>query len=204
VADKRSIKTNDGLYRLNPGYDKRGYSPWHWLEADVPQELYFAFFSDTPLVSKWRPLSVRVVSERKAGSFFYLSSLFAATKPAVEVIQDLVGDKVEALPLQIKGKKAPAPSKSSKSGKQKPDEVPPLFLLHPLELADLSKDAEVERFKDGRIMLVNKWDFEPKAVAGKHFFAARGNRGDFIVSEQFRAAIEFAKLEGLGFEPLHP
>ena len=39
--------------------------------------------------------------ERKQGDFFMLSSLFAATQPAVEVVQGLLGDKVEVLPIQF-------------------------------------------------------------------------------------------------------
>jgi hypothetical protein len=122
------------------------------------------------------------VPERKAGDFYYVHGLFAAKVPAAEVVRQLLGDKVELLPLQVEGSQ--------------------LVFLHPLELADLSSSAEVERFEDGRIMYVEKWAFETEAVAGKHFFAARGVTGSYIVSEQFRATLEKAGLAGLGFDPL--
>lgn len=47
-----------------------------------------------------------------------------------------------------------------------------------------------------------KFAFERAEIAGKHFFSARGNSGTFIVSAEFRAAIEQSGLKGLGFEPL--
>jgi hypothetical protein len=178
------------LLRLNPGYDQRGNSPWHWLEAEVPQELYFAFFSDRPIAPHWRPLTVGLMRERKQGDFFFLHGLFAATKPAVEVIRRLLGDKLEALPVRLKGHK-----RETKG-------VPPLFLLHPLQVAELSKSAKVVRFKDGRIMDVEKFAFSPRAIAGKHFFSARGNHGDYIVSEKFHQAMAEEGLQGLGFELL--
>jgi hypothetical protein len=184
MAGKHARKQAPGqLFRLNPGYDKRGNSPWHWLECEIPQDLYFSFFSDSPLLPSWQPPAARVVPERKAGDFFCAHGLFAAKVPAAEVVRRLLGDKVELLPLHVEG--------------------PQLVFLHPLDLAELSNSAEVERFEDGRIMYVEKWVFETDAVAGKHFFAARGATGSYIVSEQFRATVEKAGLGGLGFDPLN-
>jgi hypothetical protein len=183
MARKLAGKPAPGqLFRLNPGYDQRGGSPWHWLECEIPQDLYFAFFSDSPLFTSWQPPAARVVPERKAGDFYYAHGLFAAKLPAAEAIRRLLGEKVELLPLQVEG--------------------PQLVFLHPLEVADLSDSAEVARFEDGRIMYVEKWAFKPEAVAGKHLFAARGTTGSYIVSEQFRATVEKAGLGGLGFDPL--
>jgi hypothetical protein len=187
MARKPSLRAVRPLFRLEPGYDTRGYSPWHWLEAKIPQELYFAFFSDRKLAPKWRPLTARLVHERKQGDFFHLSSLFAATSRAVEAIQGLLGNKVEALPIEVRGKsKAPSP----------------LFLLHPLEVVELSKKAIIDRFDDGRIMHVDKFAFTQRAVARSHFFSPRGDSGTYIVSEEFRAAIEQAGLHGLSFGQL--
>jgi hypothetical protein len=187
MARKPSPKAVRPLFRLEPGYDNRGNSPWHWLEANVPQELYFAFFSDRKLAPKWSPLTVRLVRERNQGDFFYLSSLFAATLPAVEAIQGLLGNKVEALPIQVKGKG---------------NSLPPLFLLHPLEVVELSKQAIIDRFEDGRIMHVDKFAFTQRAVARSHFFSACGDSGNYIVSEKFRATVEEASLHGLSFGQL--
>ena len=184
MAQKPLPKAVRPLFRLEPGYDSRGNSPWHWLEANVPQDLYFAFFSDRELAPKWRPLTARLARERKQGDFFDLSGLFAATSPAVEAIQGLLGNKVEALPIQVTRK------------------LPPLFLLHPLEVVELSKKAIIDRFDDGRIMHVDKFVFSQRAVARSHFFSARGDSGTYIVSEEFRAAIEDAGLKGLSFGQL--
>jgi hypothetical protein len=175
------------LFCLEPGYDNRGYSSWHWLEGNVPQELYFAFFSDRKLAPKWRPLTARLVRERRQGDFFSLGGLFAATLPAVETVQGLVGRNVEALPIIVKGKR---------------NALPPLFLLHPLEEVELSKKAQIVRFDDGRIMHVDKFAFAQRAVARTHFFSARGNSGTYIVFEEFRATINEAGLHGLSFGQL--
>lgn len=125
--------------------------------------------------------------ERKQGDFFHLSSLFAATLPAVETIQGLLGNKVGALPIQVKDKR---------------NSLSPLFLLHPLEVVELSKKASVDRFDDGRIIHVDKYVFAKRAVARSHFFSVRGESGNDIVSEEFRATIEAAGLHGLSFGQL--
>lgn len=187
MARKQPSRPARELFELNPGYDERGNSPWHWLEPPVPQELYFALFSNRRLAPHWQPWLVRMVTERKQGDFFFLGGLYVATEPAVEVVRDLVANKFEALPIRPRAKKS---------------KLPPLFLLHPLESADLSTRAKVTRFDDGRIMYVAKFAFSRDKINGMHFFTARGNHGTYIVSPEFRAAIEGSGLKGLGFSPL--
>lgn len=173
------------LFLLTPDYDKKGYCPWHSL-GDVYQAKRDSQLRDTTALAKtWKKFSAKFEKERKQGDFMYGGGWYFATPNAFSTVKNFLGDAVEGLPVKVKGG----------------SDLELVYLLHALVTAQISRDSEVALYSSGAIMRVQKYAFTRREIAGKHFFHSREGSAT-IVSGEFRALIEGAKLTGLGFVPL--
>jgi hypothetical protein len=190
------------LYLLEQEFDKRGNGIWHDLWYAGPEKDFDPLDSEGPLAATWKPMPVYVHREKRAGDFFPLESIhFAATERAVSALRPLLGDRLEALPLQVVSEKSGRGGPKSKSKPATPVDLPPVFALHTLQYVDLTEGAEVERFANGRLMTVERYAFRKRELVGRHFFKARDYE-EYLVSEEFRQLIEGAQLRGLAFREL--
>ncbi len=143
----------------------------------------FQQFERRRLSHAWKPIPVTLVKGEKRTDFPALpGSDLVVTEHAWQILQPLMGQSAEALPL------------SCNRGEG-------YFVINVLDVVDCLdyEHSEVERFSDGRVMWINAYAFKGGAVGNKNIFKLP-EPGKIIVSETFRAWIEKNRLEGLIFE----
>lgn len=142
-------------------------------------------FDGTKRSDTWVPIDVQVIEDRRKSDTPGLSSGVPVLSPrAIEVLKDLMGDKVEILPLRCRK-----------------GEYYAINVLDVLDCIDYEK-AEFERFESsGRIMLFNKYAFNPDCVNGKHIFKIVDEpvRRPFV-SDEFRNRVLDNELVGFKFD----
>lgn len=166
---------------------------WH-LDADVnnfdnltliKEKWSVLRFDGTKRSDTWMPIAVRVIEDRKKSDTPGLSSGAPVLSPrAIEVLKDLMADKVEILPLRCRK-----------------GEYYVINVIDVLNCIDY-EEAEFERFESsGRIMLFNKYVFNTECVKGKHIFKIVDEpvRRPFV-SDEFRNRVLESELVGFKFE----
>lgn len=142
-------------------------------------------FDGTKRFDTWTPIAVRVIEDRKKTDIPGFSPGIPVLSPrAIEVLKDLMGDKVEILPLRCRK-----------------GEYYAINVIDVLNCIDYEK-AEFERFESsGRIMLFNKYVFKSECVKGKHIFKIidETKRRPFV-SDEFRNRALENELVGFKFE----
>jgi hypothetical protein len=150
--------------------------------------------NSNPLGPRWKSLPVVFESCSPTDDFYLFSSgTFAVSERARRLIESLAGDSVEFLPLEPIGirDEDDGPVRKLPRAQQRK-----LFVVRPLELAKLSKDARFEDF--GPIVLVQRYAFDWNNLDDRHWFRAAGVDAT-LVSAQLRAAVEKAGLKGIKF-----
>ncbi|MCM0759876.1 hypothetical protein M7775_15055 [Sporomusa sphaeroides DSM 2875] len=167
---------------------------WH-LDADVnnfdnlttlkQKDWETLRFDGRKLFETWKPLAVRVIEDRKISDTPGLSSGAPVLSPrAISVLQELVGDTVEVLPLICS------------SGEY--------YVINVLDVVDCIdyEKAEFKRYEhSGRIMRFIKYAFKSECIKGKHIFKIVDEpvRRPFV-SDEFRNKVIESGLEGFEFE----
>lgn len=158
---------------MDIAYNPRGNAPWHYLEGRAILS-YEIMNTPRPLAATWIPLNVRVVREKIAPDIYEYSGRFALNEKALSVLQPLLGDDVEALPLNL-----PKVAK----------DVGPLVVLHAL-------GGEVDHGGDDIFAKADSFVFRRQDVLDRTYFKS----GLFtFVSDEIRQAIEEAGLTGVSF-----
>ena len=74
-----------------------------------------------------------------------------------------------------------------------------------MELIDCVDHArsELEFYDDGGVAGINRYCLKPELLVGKHIFRTPiASRGDLLVDDVFRQAVEGHKLKGLEFHAI--
>jgi hypothetical protein len=160
------VDTYDALVLANP-------NDWDKLDK----------FTGERLADTWTPVAVKTLKVKKAGDFLYLiHHVPVFSERAWQVLQPLVKDSVEALPLKHPKKIFYA-----------------INVLVLVDCLDYSR-SQIERFPSGGIMEIERYVFKDGCVEGKHIFkVAEAPLKRVLVSEKFKELVEKNRLEGLIF-----
>ncbi len=146
-----------------------------------------AFDQGVRLAPHWRP--TRVAVDARAGRSGDFPSLLGAipvlSARAWKALQGLIGERVEALPLDCA--------------------AGPYFAINVLDHIDALDypRSEVERFDDGGVMAIDSYAFKPKVLQGRHIFKLPETApAETLVSGELKALVEKHKLKGLRFDEL--
>ena len=98
------------------------------------------------------------------------------------ILEPLIGDSVEALPLKCRDRS--------------------LFALNVLAVVDCldQKKCEFKYYSSGKIMRVAKFAFRSDPAVKHHMFSIPEASGVVFVSDQFRETVDKEKLKGLTFK----
>jgi hypothetical protein len=163
-------------------------------DSDVCDCLDYVDFSDWEIFQQsgrrilspdWQPISVTRVKGEKRTDFPALpGSDLVVTGHAWQILQPLIGDSVEALPLSCTTGEA-------------------YFVINAIDVLDCLdyEHSEVERFSNGQVMWINSYVFKEEAIGNRSIFKLP-EPGRIIVSEIFRARIEKNRLQGLIFKKI--
>ena len=137
----------------------------------------------------WKTPAVEWEPSDKPGDFPRLSGYVPVLSDrALKALANLLDDFVEVLPLDLDDNRFGG--------------VHALHLLRVIDCLDPDK-SEVERFDDGTILDIWKYALRDDVIAGAPMFRIRGYEfSHCYVSDDFRKAVEAAKLEGLIFRKL--
>src|SRR6516164_7488737 len=122
----------------------------------VPGRLFDLFDKKQPLAPTWRPLRVEGFHEdigRPMGDFpSSTSNMPILSARAWEVLKPLIGAEVEELPILV--------------------DSTVYYAIHVLDVVDCLDyvHSQVERFSNGRMMMVTKYAFIEERIKGKHMF----------------------------------
>jgi hypothetical protein len=136
-------------------------------------------------LSEWKPLPVGIESlGTKRGDFLtVIAYSFACNKGAWKVLEPLIGDSVELLPLECSE-----------------GEFNLLKVINIIDCLDYSK-ADVFRFQEtGRVLHVRKYAFKEDLIRDRHFFAIPEKKYGILVSQSFKDLVEQNQLKGLTFK----
>ena len=142
-------------------------------------------FDGTKLSDTWQPIAVRIIEEQKKSDTPGLSAgIPVLSSKAVEVLKNLMGNKVEILPLRCRRGE--------------------YYAINVLDVLDCVnyKNSEFKRFENsGRIMRFIKYSFNPNCVEGKQIFKIIDEpvRRPFV-SDEFRNKVLDSELVGFKFE----
>jgi|SRR5579871_2008818 len=133
-----------------------------------------------PVTVEWDPATTPA-HRGKAVDFPALGGLgYVFSERALELLFPLIGDKIEALPLD------------SRKGKY--------YVVNVLNLIDALDESrsDIKRISGGRIDVIVKHVFIPGATEGQHIFKLKQEPlGPVYVSPQFKKAVEDNRLDGL-------
>ncbi len=131
--------------------------------------------------AKWRPIKVSVDNHGRRGDFpSFLPHIPAFSQRALDHLQPLLGDAIEALPLDC--------------GRFK------FYAIHVLDLVDCldEQHSEVQRDPEGDVMYIRKHVFDEKCVGERLMFRIReAPLWGVYYTDRFKQLLETAKLEGL-------
>jgi len=185
------------VFALKVNYDAAGNSPWGMLRDEVDFEETWPLYDGRPLAPTWRPMPVTLHDADEYAEFVYLTAGGWAVRPdARRKLEPLLSGVAEFLPLAC-------------------DTGDEFFALHPLQLADLSPDADARRNEvSGNITVIRRYSFEPAALLGMVCFRVRHPVGsaagpdaggsDVLVSEAIRECIERCGFRGVRCVPAFP
>lgn len=145
----------------------------------------------TPCKAIWQPVPMRrQPAERRKfrgqlSDFSEFGGLgLGFSERALEVLTPLVGDVIEALPLDC------------------PDCKEKFYAINVLDLADCLDEArsDVSYFNAGDIMWINHYAFKPGSTEGHHLFKVKQMPiGEVLVSPEFKQRVEESGLVGALF-----
>jgi hypothetical protein len=167
------------VYKMVPDTDK-----YHRLVLGESGQRIVNRFLGRSLKKRWKPLSVSIYKSKKWGDFPRLESHVPVfSDKALKILEPLIADSIEALPLISDSKR--------------------FFAVHVLDLVDCLdyERSEVKRFPEGNIMRIGWYVFKKGCIDGKHIFRIReAPLKDVLVSEEFKRVVEESKLEGVDFD----
>lgn len=177
-------------YRYTPNTKK--YE--NFCTRDYSDSGRLSFFRDASLAATWTPIRLaddrgRRTKPRPWSDFPYVNTFTPLfSEKAWQALRPLIEFDVEALPV---------------TG---PDDLT-YFAIHALRIVPGVLDRERSRFSlnsvTQTVTWVSKYVLVAAAIPAAHFFKLEEARGvSVFVSDQFRAAVEGAKLVGLEFTPV--
>lgn len=138
-----------------------------------------------PLITTWKPLSVELVTSKQSeqpvlGNFLSFAAGLACDEAAKTIIEPLIGQDAEFLPLQY-------------------DRGTFYFInvIHPIDCLDYER-SEFTYWKDGGIKSVVKYAFKPTYKSKSIFKIWKGSTRTYV-TDVFKALIEENGLQGLTF-----
>ncbi|SMP32715.1 hypothetical protein SAMN06265361_10932 [Laceyella tengchongensis] len=158
------------------------------FEQDYNKYFDKRFFEVEPMFEFWQPVEVYIIEEGKRKSdcppFWGCSFALVFSERALGVLEDLVKEKVEALPLV-----------------HPEDNYWLIHILHAIDAVDYEK-AIVETTESGRLIDFEKYAFSKEKVKGEHIFQVY--LGDQVhpvvfVSDEFKHVVEANRLVGFEF-----
>lgn len=184
-----------GIYNMDGGFDEFHNSlPWDVLDYVGDHDFGLGPLDITkPLARSWK---ARRVILRKRGWPCDIISIYpqwAVNQKAHAALEPLLRKTVEFLPLRC-------------------DDIPRLWLMHPLRSIDLGPRAKHNGQFGDNITVIHKYDFNIGDLSGKHFFGVKQMPGSDsrsagfcyrrarLVSEEFRQTVIEHGLQGVVFE----
>ena len=142
-----------------------------------------------PFSTSWSPIKPDVYPRRLIGNFPGLAgNLPVFDETAWSNLKSLIGDHVEALPLES------------------PDhDWPPVYMINVTTILDCLdfNQAIVERFEEGMILSIQHFVFKPETVRQIPIFRIKDcELYTVIVSQEFREVVESLSLKGLLWKTL--
>jgi len=142
-------------------------------------------FDGRSLANTWNPIELKLIEEeprlRSDAPYFVGVPVFSAR--AVELLEPLIHDCAEILPMKFARED--------------------YFIINVTAILDCinMEQAEVVRFRSGRIMKFNKYAFIPEAIAGRNIFKLiEMPKQTIFVSDTFREKVLGAgELTGFKF-----
>ncbi len=190
--------TGPGVYQMDGGYENGNSLPWHLLDYEGDdRDLDPVDDKTQPLSRKWKCPKAAFRKRKWAGDLIKMYPAWTVNRAARDVIEELVGDDVEFLPVQCE---------------------PPMerWIIHPLVQVPLAEDAVTSRDRpfhkpDSNITTIYEYSFSPSDLAERHLFrisqhpdSPAGRSGStctgWFVSDEFIRAIEENKLSGVMFK----
>lgn len=143
---------------------------------------------DRPVAKQWRPIKVRIDPAERRGDFpSFLPHIPAFSQRALDALLPLLGDSVEALPLDCDRRK--------------------FYAIHVLDLVDCLDEGRstIRRFPSGGVMYIDQHVFDDKCLGGRMIFRLRqAPLWGVYYSGELKRQIEAAKLEGLKDREVYP
>jgi hypothetical protein len=165
------------------------YSPDsdHFDSLILPKSLSYSkifegFDSEHP-IKRWNAVRCPVYRVGQRGDFPSLSGFVPAfSGRALKALQPLLGEQIEALPLEC--------------------DEDSFFAIHVLQVVNCLDEArsELERDPDGEVFHIGRYVFDEKCLHGKHLFRLRqAPMYKVFASTSFKKQVEAAGLCGLDF-----
>ena len=136
------------------------------------------------LAGDWKPIPAKIDdSVGRPGDFpSAFGQIPVLSLRAWTLLEPLIGESVEALPLKCPGRN--------------------LFALNVLAVVDCldQEKCEFKYYSSGKIMRVAKFAFRNDPTEKHHMFSIPETSGDVFISDQFRKLVEQENLKGLQFK----
>jgi hypothetical protein len=152
---------------------------------------YLWAFNGESHIKTWKPLATGFsphTSERPRGDVSSLNStLLVLTRKAINVLQDVINETGELLPLIC-------------------DEEP-LWAFNVTNVLEGALDLEQSSYKQfdtGHLYGIKKYVFKEDVVADQYIFRESKINGQLFVTDRFRNIVEDAGLLGFEFEAVYP
>ena len=174
------------LFILVPECDAEGESPWDWVQNTQPwtEQNDAQWNGSGRLGATWLPSKLRIIHRERSGDFYDFSTHPIVSPHAWDVLQGVVGESVEALPVHIVN-----------GG--------PLLLLNVLDRVPLASGSETScRGKKGLATLIHRFVFREKDLCGKVIFRVTGEGVSYyhcVVAEPFKKSVLAGGLIGADF-----
>jgi hypothetical protein len=178
------------VYALQVDYDVNGNSPWGMMTDEVDLDETWSLYDARALLQTWRPMPVTLHKGEQVADFVYFTAGGWAIRPTVRLaLEPVLNGAVEYLPL------------ACNTGEK-------FFSLHPLQLADLGPNSDVNCNRvSGNITVIRKYSFKSEELAGMVCFRVRHPVGssagpeagcsDVLVSPQVKSCIELHSFRGV-------
>jgi hypothetical protein len=142
----------------------------------------------SPVASKWRPVKVVIDKHGRSGDFpSFLPHVPAFSRRALDVLQPVLGDEIEALPLD--------------SGRLA------FYAIHVLEVVDCLDEQQsvVKHYPSGGVMSIRKHVFDENCLGQRLMFRiGQAPRWGVYYTDRFKQLLEDAGLEGLTHRQVNP